>query len=191
MTGTRHGTAVIEFPSELEVLITRKFDAPIQLVYDVFTETEHVRRTIAPFGEVVTECSFDARVGGEYRYTFLAPDDGRDMTFHGEFLEIQPPTHIVDTWHYDGWPDVKAVETVDLSEEDAGHHGQVEPGLQRQGRPRPHDEVRWHRRQLRQRRGLPALADRPRPNAARSAAGLRDRPGVRNRRRRPRQRARR
>ncbi len=118
MTGTRHGTAVIEFPSELEVLITRKFDAPIQLVYDVFTETEHVRHTIAPFGEVVTECSFDARVGGEYRYTFLAPDDGRDMTFHGEFLEIQPPTHIVDTWHYDGWPDVKAVETVDLSEED-------------------------------------------------------------------------
>ena len=39
MTATRHGTAVIEFPSELEVLITRKFEAPIQLVYDVLTTT--------------------------------------------------------------------------------------------------------------------------------------------------------
>jgi uncharacterized protein YndB with AHSA1/START domain len=118
MTATRHGTAVIEFPSELEVLITRKFEAPIQLVYDVLTTTEHVRNTIAPFGEVVTECTFDARVGGSYRYTFLAPDDGRDMTFHGEFLEVQAPTHLVDTWLYDGWPDVKAVETIDLSESD-------------------------------------------------------------------------
>ena len=38
------------------------------------------------------------------------------MTFFGTFLEIQPPTHIVDTWQYEGWPEVKAVETVDLSE---------------------------------------------------------------------------
>jgi uncharacterized protein YndB with AHSA1/START domain len=116
VTATRHGTAVIEFPSDLEILITRRFEAPIKLVYDVLTKTEHVRNTIAPFGEVVTECRFDARVGGEYRYTFLAPDDGRDMTFHGEFLEVDPPHHIVDTWLYDGWPEVKAVETVDLHE---------------------------------------------------------------------------
>jgi uncharacterized protein YndB with AHSA1/START domain len=118
MTVAQRHKAVIEFPSELEVLITREFNAPIQLVYDVFTKTEHVRNTIAPFGEVVTECTYDARVGGEYRFTFLNPDDGSDMTFHGEFLEVDPPTHIVDTWLYDGWPDVRAVETIDLSETD-------------------------------------------------------------------------
>ncbi len=114
---TRHHKAVIEFPSELEILITRHFNAPIQLVFDVFTKAEHARNTIAPFGEEVTECVFDTRVGGEYRYTFVTPE-GQAMTFHGEFLEVQPPTHIVDTWMYDGWPDVKAVETVDLSEAD-------------------------------------------------------------------------
>ena len=117
MTQTRHGTAIIEFPSELEILITRQFDAPIQLVFDVFTQTEHVRNTIAPFGEQVTECSFDPRVGGNYRYTFVT-DDATEMTFHGTFLEVQPPTHIVDTWQYDGWPDVRAVESIDLSEAD-------------------------------------------------------------------------
>jgi uncharacterized protein YndB with AHSA1/START domain len=115
VTQTRHRTAVIEFPSELEILITREFEAPIQLVFDVFTKAEHMRNTIAPFGEEVTECVCDARVGGEYRYTFVT-DEGQAMTFHGTFLEIQPPTRIVDTWQYDGWQDVKAVETVDLRE---------------------------------------------------------------------------
>ena len=115
MTSTRHGSAVIEFPSDLEILITREFHAPIQLVFDVLTKAEHARNTIAPFGEEVTECSFDTRVGGNYHYTFVT-GDGRAMTFYGTFLEVQPPTRIVDTWQYDGWPDVKAVETVDLHE---------------------------------------------------------------------------
>ena len=118
MTVSERRHATVEFPSDLEVLITRQFVAPMQLVYDVFTKAEHVRHTIAPFGEVVTECTYDTRVGGEYRFTFLNPDDGSDMTFHGEFLEVDPPAHIVDTWKFDGWPDVDAIETIDLSEAD-------------------------------------------------------------------------
>jgi uncharacterized protein YndB with AHSA1/START domain len=117
MTTQQHGKAVIEFPSDLEILLTRDFDAPLQLVYDVFTKEEHVRKTIAPYGEEVKECSFDVRVGGEYRYTFVT-DDGMDMTFHGEFLEVDPPTHLVDTWKYDGWPDAEAIETIDFRESD-------------------------------------------------------------------------
>jgi uncharacterized protein YndB with AHSA1/START domain len=48
VTGTRHGSAQIEFPNELEIVVTREFDAPIELVFDVFTKPEHVRRHIAP-----------------------------------------------------------------------------------------------------------------------------------------------
>ena len=50
MTPNRHGSAVIEFPNDLEIVITREFDAPIALVFDVFTKPEHVRKTFAPFG---------------------------------------------------------------------------------------------------------------------------------------------
>ena len=117
MTTGQHGQAVIEFPNELEIVITREFKAPIQLVFDVFTKTEHLLKTLAPFGEEMKECTFDARVGGSYRYIFVA-DDGRDMLFHGTYLEVQPPTRIVNTWLYDGWPDAHAVETVDLHESD-------------------------------------------------------------------------
>jgi uncharacterized protein YndB with AHSA1/START domain len=117
MTSEKHGSAVISFPNELEILITRQFHAPIELVFDVFTKTEHLLKTLAPFGEEMKECSFDARVGGDYRYIFVA-DDGRDMVFHGTFIEVERPSRIVNTWLYDGWPDSQAVESVDLSEAD-------------------------------------------------------------------------
>jgi uncharacterized protein YndB with AHSA1/START domain len=106
---------VIDFPSDLEVRITREFDAPIQLVYDVFTKTEHLRNTLAPFGEEMRECTFDARVGGSYHYVFVT-DDGQEMSFRGTYLEVEPPTKIVNTWLYEGWPDTEAVESVDLRE---------------------------------------------------------------------------
>jgi uncharacterized protein YndB with AHSA1/START domain len=111
----RHAPAHIEFPDDLEIVLTRDFDAPIGLVFDVLTKPEHVRKTIAPYGEEVKVCSIDLRVGGDYRFVFVT-DDGREMSFRGTFLEVEPPTRTVETWRYDGWPDVEAVETVELRE---------------------------------------------------------------------------
>ncbi len=108
---------VIEFPSDLEIVHTRDFEAPIQLVFDVMTREEHVRRTIAPFGEQVTVCSIDLRVGGEYHYVFVT-DDGAECSFRGTFLEVEPPTRTVQTWLFEGWPDAHAVEAMDLHETD-------------------------------------------------------------------------
>lgn len=116
MTPPKHGS-VIEFPTPLEVRHTRAFEAPIQLVFDVFTKAEHMRRTIAPFGEQVTVCEFDLRVGGDYRFAFVT-DDGYECSFHGTFLEVEPPTRSVQTWHFAGWPGVEAIEYMDLQEED-------------------------------------------------------------------------
>ena len=117
MTPHRHGSAVIAFPSELEIVVTREFDAPIQLVFDVFTKPEHVRKTFAPFGEEVTVCSIDLRVGGSYHFVFVT-DDGRECSFRGTYLEVEPPTRTVQTWLFEGWPDAHAVESMDLLETD-------------------------------------------------------------------------
>jgi uncharacterized protein YndB with AHSA1/START domain len=106
---------VVEFPSDLEVRVTRAFEAPIQLVFDVFTKPEHVRKTIAPFGEEVTACSIDLRVGGSYHFVFVT-DDGVECSFRGTYLEIEPPTRSVQTWRFEGWPDTEAVESMDLRE---------------------------------------------------------------------------
>ncbi len=117
MTRDRHGSAVVSFPSELEIVVTRDFDAPMALVFDVFTKPEHVRNHIAPFGEKVTVCSIDLRVGGNYHYVFVT-DDGYECSFRGTYLEIEPPSRTVETWLFDGWPDAEAVETMDLREAD-------------------------------------------------------------------------
>jgi uncharacterized protein YndB with AHSA1/START domain len=113
----RHGSAVIEFPNDLEIVVTREFDAPIGLVFDVSTKPEHVRKTLAPFKEEVTECSIDLRVGGNYHFVFVT-DDGTECSFRGTFLEVEPPTRTVQTWLFDGWPDAEAVESMDLHETD-------------------------------------------------------------------------
>ena len=65
MTPDRHGSAVITFPNELEVVITREFDAPIALVFDVLTKPEHVSKWGATPPDRMTECSIDLRVGGQ------------------------------------------------------------------------------------------------------------------------------
>jgi len=115
VTPERRASARIEFPSDLEVVLTREFDAPIQLVFDVLTKPEHMRKTIAPFGEEVKTCSIDLRAGGDYHYVFVT-GDGRECSFRGTFLEVEPPIRTVETWRFEGWPGVEAVETVELRE---------------------------------------------------------------------------
>ncbi len=115
MTPDRHGSAVITFPSELEVVITREFDAPIALVFEVLTKPEHVRTWGATPPDRMTECSIDLRVGGTYHSSFVT-GDGSVCAFTGTYLEVEPPVRTVETWHFSGWPDVEAVETMELEE---------------------------------------------------------------------------
>jgi uncharacterized protein YndB with AHSA1/START domain len=117
VTPKRHGSEVRELPNDLEILITREFEAPIALVFDVLTKPEHVSKWFAPRDEEVTECSIDLRVGGNYHFVFVS-DDGTECSFRGTYLEVEPPSRTVATWLFDGWPDVEAVESVDLNEAD-------------------------------------------------------------------------
>jgi uncharacterized protein YndB with AHSA1/START domain len=117
MTPHGHASATIEFPNDLEILITREFHAPIGLVFDVFTKPEHVRKHFAPFEEEVTVCSIDLRVGGSY-HIVMVTGEGIECSFRGTYLEVNPPTRTVATWVFEGWAGVEAVETMHLEEVD-------------------------------------------------------------------------
>ena len=94
MTPNRHGSSVIEFPNDLEIVTTREFDAPLELVFDVLTKPEHVSKWFAPFACEVTECSIDLRVGGNYHIVFVT-EDGTRCSFRGRYLVVEPPTRAV------------------------------------------------------------------------------------------------
>jgi uncharacterized protein YndB with AHSA1/START domain len=108
-----HEPTIITFPNELEIEISRQFVAPVDVVFDVFTKPEHVRKTFAPFGEEMTECSIGLRVGGNYHFVMVT-DDGIECSFRGTYLEVEPPTRTVETWMFEGWPTVEAIETKKL-----------------------------------------------------------------------------
>lgn len=99
-------------------MITRAFDAPIDLVFDTWTKTDRAELALAE-GETVKVFAVDLRVGGTYHTVFVG-DDGTEASFHGTFLAVERPTRVVATWHYDGWPDAQAVESIELHEAHGG-----------------------------------------------------------------------
>lgn len=116
-TATRHGSATLAFPSNREMVTTRKFDAPAELLFDVLTKPEHVRVWFTGGTEELEVCEIDLRVGGEYRYEGIIAGAAR-CSFYGTYLEIERPVRTVETWVFDGRPQDEAVETVTLHEED-------------------------------------------------------------------------
>lgn len=114
----RTGSAVITLPTENEIRIERKFDAPAELVFDVWTTPEHVRNWWGYPEHEMTDCSIDLRVGGSYRFAAQAPEFG-EVAFHGVYKEIDRPHRLVSTEIYEGGdPDVEGTNTLTLDESD-------------------------------------------------------------------------
>ena len=68
MTNTRFGSATVELPTDTQILITRRFDAPASLVFAALTTPEHVRRWWGWSTSEMIVCDIDLRVGGRWRY---------------------------------------------------------------------------------------------------------------------------
>jgi uncharacterized protein YndB with AHSA1/START domain len=117
MAVTSSGTAKVSLPTDEQILITREFDAPKDLVYKAFTTPELVKRWWSANRGEVTVAEIDLQVGGKWRYVMVA-DGGFEVAFHGEYHEIVPSERIVSTEVFEGMPDAEAVNTLTLTEED-------------------------------------------------------------------------
>ena len=115
MTSDRTGTAVVTLPSDREIEITRVFEAPAKLVFDVWTTPEHVRNWWGYESDPMTVCDIDLRVGGIYRFVAANADYG-EVAFHGVYKEIERPHRLVSTEVFEGYPDAATVNTLTLEE---------------------------------------------------------------------------
>src|SRR5918994_816548 len=103
------GTAKVTLPKDEQILITRDFNAPKELVYKAYTKPELVKRWWSGQRGEMTSCEIDLRVGGTWRYVMVA-DGGFEIAFHGEYREIVPNERIDTTEVYKGLPEDKKNE---------------------------------------------------------------------------------
>jgi uncharacterized protein YndB with AHSA1/START domain len=96
MGATSSGPATVTLPSDEEILITRRFDAPRDLVYRAWTTPELVKRWWSGRRGEMRSADIDLRVGGSWRYVMVA-EGGHEVAFHGEYREIVPNERIVTT----------------------------------------------------------------------------------------------
>jgi uncharacterized protein YndB with AHSA1/START domain len=108
---------VVADPGTQEIVITRTFDAPRDVVFKAFTDADAVRQW---WGLNSTETVIDqleARPGGRWRFV-ERERDGNEYGFHGVYHDLQPPERIVYTFEYEGMPGHVLLETVVLEDQD-------------------------------------------------------------------------
>jgi uncharacterized protein YndB with AHSA1/START domain len=102
MSGRMETGGATAQPLEREVIITRVFDAPRELVFKAWTEPDRLMRWWGPQHWTNPVCDVDLRVGGSWRIVMRAPDGG-EYPCGGEYLEIVEPELLVFTNNpYDG-----------------------------------------------------------------------------------------
>jgi uncharacterized protein YndB with AHSA1/START domain len=108
-------STTVERKSELELVVTRTFNAPARIVFEAWTKPELFKLWWAPksTGVSLLSCEQDVRVGGGYRLEFGHDAASKPMAFFGRYLEVTPPARLV--WTNDESDDV-AVTTVTFEE---------------------------------------------------------------------------
>jgi uncharacterized protein YndB with AHSA1/START domain len=107
-----------QLSGDREIVATRVFDAPRELVFKAWTDPEHVAQWWGPRGFTTTTQRMEVRPGGVWRFVMHGPD-GKDYQNMITFLEIVEPERLV--YKHGGAKDVEPVNfQVTVTFEDEG-----------------------------------------------------------------------
>jgi uncharacterized protein YndB with AHSA1/START domain len=106
----------ITTPSDREIRFERFFEAPRDLVWSAFTDPALISEWWGGGAEVE---HMDVRVGGSWKFLGGHMPDGSKFVFEGEYIEVDPPSRIVQTY-INGWMNgMKWIEKMEF--EDVGN----------------------------------------------------------------------
>jgi len=83
--------------SEDALVIERTLDAPVDLIWQMWTQPDHFRKWYGPQGFTVPVAEMDLRVGGKRLICMASPDGSMKMWTTGEYVEIVPNLRLVYT----------------------------------------------------------------------------------------------
>lgn len=107
----------IDRTSDRELVVTRTFKAPRDLVFKAWSDAALFKRWWVPKSAPITllSCEMDVRTGGTYTLVFGHPDAPEPMSFFGRYLDVVPPSRIV--WTNEEAGDAGQVTTVTFEEQ--------------------------------------------------------------------------
>lgn len=98
--------------------IEREFDAPVAAVFNAHRDPELVRQWLGPNGYEMAIERWDFVPQGGYRYVHTNPE-GESYAFNGTFHSVRENEFAVQTFEFEGYPDVVSIES--MSFEDLGN----------------------------------------------------------------------
>jgi uncharacterized protein YndB with AHSA1/START domain len=100
---SKNRTKITAEPGKQELVITREFDAPPELVFKAHTDPDLFVRWIGPHDLTTALETFEPVSGGRWR--FIQKDkDGNEYGFHGVFHEVSPE-RMIQTFEFEGLPE--------------------------------------------------------------------------------------
>src|SRR5215472_1337144 len=97
----KNKTTIFAEPGKQEMIITREFDAPRELVFKAFTDPELYVQWLGPLRITMMLDTFEPRSGGRWRYIHK-DQSGNEFGFHGVYHEVFAPERIIDTFEFEG-----------------------------------------------------------------------------------------
>lgn len=97
-------TKIVAEPGRQELIITREFDAPRELVFKAFTDPKLYVQWLGPRGLTTTLETFEPRNGGSWRY-IQKDQNGNEYAFHGVNHEVAAPERLIGTFEFEGLPE--------------------------------------------------------------------------------------
>lgn len=86
-------TEIFSTTRECEIVSSRIVNAQIEVVYNAWTDPEHLKKWWGPAGFTNTFQEFDLRVGGKWNFIMHGPDK-RNYLYEYEFIKIEKPSLI-------------------------------------------------------------------------------------------------
>ena len=91
--------------------LEREFDAPVEAVFNAHRDPELVKQWLGPNGYEMTIERWDFVPQGGYRYVHTNPE-GESFGFNGVFHTVRENELVIQTFEFEGFPDVVAIESI-------------------------------------------------------------------------------
>jgi len=110
-------TQITAEPGVPQIIITREFDAPRDLVFRAYTDPELLVQWLGPCDLTMSIDTYQARDGGRWRYVHTDAQ-GNAYGFHGVFHGTPSPDGIVQTFEFEGAAGHVSLDTATFDERD-------------------------------------------------------------------------